>query len=126
MILIQRNDVIEQLASDAAYPALGHSVLPGALYARPDRLETTTPQKLQNRVATLGITIEQNIMMRTGERKGFPQLLHHPVAGGMRRHLKVQDAPTTVFDDKEAIKHPEVECGHSKEIHRGDDFPVIV
>jgi len=44
----------------------------------------------------------------------------------MSRHIEVKDAPTVVGDDKEAIENTEGERWLSEEVHRCDDFTVVL
>ena len=39
--------------------------------------------------------------------------------------VEVQNASTTMSDDKEAIEHTESNRRHGEEVHRRDGFPVI-
>ena len=39
--------------------------------------------------------------------------------------IEMQDAPTTVADDEEAVEHPESDRWDREEVHRGDGFPVV-
>src|SRR5216683_6143758 len=39
--------------------------------------------------------------------------------------IEVQDTPTIVTDDEKAIEHAEGDRRNSKEVHRGNRFPVI-
>jgi hypothetical protein len=39
--------------------------------------------------------------------------------------IEVQDAPTIVTDDEKAIERAEGDRRNSKEVHRGNRFPVI-
>jgi hypothetical protein len=55
---MQRNDVVEQFATNAAHPPFGSSVLPGTTEGRANRLEITRLQEVQHLVAELGIMVE--------------------------------------------------------------------
>jgi hypothetical protein len=43
----------------------------------------------------------------------------------MSSDFPVQDASSVVRNDEEAVQHTEGQLGHSKEIHRGNGFPMI-
>jgi hypothetical protein len=43
----------------------------------------------------------------------------------MLRDVEVQDAPTVVTDDEEAVEHTEGSRWNREEIHRSDSFPMI-
>jgi hypothetical protein len=43
----------------------------------------------------------------------------------MSGDVEVQNAPTIMADDKEAVEHPKRDRRNSKEIHGRDGFPVV-
>src|SRR5882724_2303727 len=43
----------------------------------------------------------------------------------MTRDVKVENAPTIVTDNEEAVQEAERDRGHSEEVHGGNGFPVI-
>jgi hypothetical protein len=43
----------------------------------------------------------------------------------MRRDVEVQDLASLVPDHEEAVKQPEGQGGHGKEVHGGEEFPMI-
>ena len=44
----------------------------------------------------------------------------------MPSYVEVQDLPTAVLDDEEAVEQLEGRCRHSKEIERNDGLMVIL
>ena len=54
------------------------------------------------------------------------QLLNHPSAARVPGGIKVQDSPPVRRNHKEAIEHTESKRWHSKEIHGGDGFAVVI
>jgi hypothetical protein len=63
--------------------------------------------------------------VRRFKRKGLPQLLDDPRTRQVPGDVEVQNAPTIMADDKEAVEHPEGERRNGKEIHGRDGFPVV-
>jgi len=53
-------------------------------------------------------------------------LLYDPIAGRVRGGIEVKDAVPLMFDDEEAIKHPEPQRGHREEVERRHHLTVIV
>ena len=63
--------------------------------------------------------------MRGFKWKRLPQLLDDPTARRMLRDVDVQDAPSIVADDEEAVEHAERDRWHSEEIHGRNRFPMV-
>jgi len=59
------------------------------------------------------------------KRKRLSQLLDDPRTRQMSGDVEVQNAPTIMADDKEAVEHPKRGRRNGKEIHGRDGFPVI-
>ena len=59
------------------------------------------------------------------KRKRLSQLLDDPRTRQMSGDVEVQNAPTIMADDKEAVEHPKRDRRNGKEIHGRDGFPVI-
>src|SRR5579859_1135385 len=58
--------------------------------------------------------------------KGFTQLLSYPITSRMLGNAQVQDAPTVMTNDKEAIEQPECNRRHGKEIHGCNGLAMIL
>jgi hypothetical protein len=114
MLLIEGNDMIKYLAASTADPALRDSVLPRAPNTRANRLDAACLEEFPYIPAELGVMVEQDIPVAARKRQSLPQLLHDPIAGGMRGGIEMQDSPSTMFDDKEAVEHTEVMVGTVK------------
>jgi hypothetical protein len=148
---IEHDYVIEQIAAARADERFGHATLPRALDAGSFGLDPAVPDRINNVVAKVRATIEDQVAGRRVIRKRFAQLLRHPRAGRMTRHVEMQNLaptvgdneeaienskrqsrhseevhPSVMGDDKEAIENTEGERWHSKEVHRCDDFTVIL
>ena len=90
------------------------TVSSGVCEARRDDLE---PELL--------IAITDQVFLRGFELKRLAQLLDDPTARRMLRDVNVQDAPTIMTDDEEAVEHAERNRWGSEEIHGRDRFPMI-
>jgi hypothetical protein len=89
MSIVERDDVIEHFAASAADPAFRHSVLPRAPNTRANRFQDTRLQKLEDIAAELGVTVEQDVPVRTGKRQSLAQLLYDPGARWMLRDVEL-------------------------------------
>lgn len=125
MLIVQRDDVIEYFAANTADPALRHSVLPRAAHTGAQGFHGTRLQKLQNIPAELGVMVQQDVAVGTGERQSLAQLLYDPVAGRMLRDIEVQDTSATVLDDKEAVEGAKRQARNRKEVECGDYLAVV-
>ena len=125
MALVQRNDLVEQIAPAAADPAFRDSILPRAL----DRGLHATNCHGSNRSryfqSILCVVIIDQELGRGLVGKGFAKLLHNPTARWMTSDIEVQDASTVMANEKEAVKHAERERRDREEIHRRDGLAVI-
>jgi len=59
------------------------------------------------------------------KRKRLPQLLDDPLTRRMLGDIEVQNTPTIMADDKEALEHRKRDRRNGKEIHGGDGFPMV-
>ena len=126
MTLIPRNHVVEQFATHTVHSAFRDAVLPGVAKADTHRPEITRAQEGQDVTAKLGIMVEQNVFIRTGKRKGFTQLLHDPIAGGMNSGVELQNPPLGIFYCEETVQPPKRKSRNREEVKGADQFPVII
>jgi hypothetical protein len=89
VLIVQRDYVIKHFAANTADPALRHSVLPRAPNAGANGFHGTGMEKRDHIAAELGVTVEQDVAVRTGKRQSLAQLLYDPVAGRMLRDVEV-------------------------------------
>jgi hypothetical protein len=122
----QHDHVVQQLPATAANPALRQAVLPGTAVGRSNQIATETFQHPRYVSAESAITIKKQVLGCAILWEGFSQLLHDPLTGGMLRGIEVQDSPPTVAYHEKAVKDPEGRRGHSKEIHRGNYFAMVL
>ena len=72
MRLVDGNHVIQELATAAADPALGHPVLPRTTNGRPNRLDVHGANRGGHFGAVLGVVIQNEKLGRRFVGKGFP------------------------------------------------------
>ena len=123
---IQHDHVVEQIAAAGANPTFGHTVLPGTAEAGSFRLDAKALHGADDFFVEIRTAIKDQIARRRVVGKCLAQLLGHPCAGRMSGHIEVKDAPPVVGDDKEAIENTEGERWLSEEVHRCDDFTVVL
>jgi len=71
------------------------------------------------------IAIKDQVFLRSFKWKRLAQLLDDPTAGRMLRDVNVQDAPTIMTDDEEAVEHAERNRWRDEEIHGRNRFPMV-
>jgi hypothetical protein len=125
MVFIDHDQMVEQIAAAAPNEAFGHTVLPRALKTGSFGLNAEVPDQLNDFIIEVCTAVEDQVWRRGIIWKGFAQLLHHPCARRIPRHIEVQDAPPVMGDHEEAIENTEGERWHSKEVHRCDHFTVV-
>jgi hypothetical protein len=106
--------------------AFGHTVLPRALKTGSFGLDAEVLEQLNDFIIEVCTAVEDPGATRGIIWKGFAQLLDHPCARQILRHIEVQDAPPVMGEHKEAIESTEGERWHSEEVHRCDDFTVVL
>src|SRR6478609_3497594 len=126
MGFIQRNDVIEKLATAASDPAFGSSILPGrldpsSLYFQPGRF-----QEIGNSSIELRVMVENDITAAHSLREGLAELLQGPFSGGMTGHVEVQDLASAMVDHKQAIQKLERDGWDREEIECDDHLTVVL
>jgi len=119
------DDVLEELSTAAADPALGGSVLPWTAVGDPNGLGAHGLDELDHRDAENRVAVEDEVSRRRIVRGRVPQLLNDPRRCRMKSGVEVQDAAATVLDDKEAVKQSERYRRNREQIHRGDFVLVI-
>src|SRR5215470_14412705 len=126
MFLVQRNDIVEELAATTSYPPLRDAILPGCLRARPLGLQPRGLQKRQDGSIELRIAVQNHVTVWTSVREGLAQLLDDPLHSRMWSHVEVQNPAAAVLDDKKAVEQLERYRRHSEEIERRDHLTVIL
>jgi hypothetical protein len=62
----------------------------------------------------------------TRERESLPQLLNDPIAGGVSRHVEMQNPPPMMLDHKEAVQHAEGQCRNREEVESGNYLAMVL
>ena len=122
MSLVQRDDIIQQLAAATSHPALGHAILPGTLDRRLHTLYLQGSNRRGDFESILCVVTKDEELGREFIRERFAYLLDNPIAGRIPRNIEVQDTSTVMADDEEAVEHVEGEGRDREEIHRRDGF----
>src|SRR5258707_8153721 len=124
--LVERNHVIQKVATAASYPTFCHSILPWAAERSSNRSKPNGLRGLADRVSEFGITIQNQVLVLRVIREGFTQLLGNPETCRVSRNIAVKNSPTIVSDDKETIQHSESECWNGEKVHCGNYLAVIL
>ena len=119
------DDVIQEITPATPYPTLCDAILPGTFERSADRTHAQGSNRCRDFQSILGITIKDDEPRSRSKWKCFSQLLDDPRACRMLCDIEVQDAPTIVTDDEEAIERAEGDRRNREEVHRGNRFPVI-
>jgi hypothetical protein len=104
MAFIQPDNVIQQIASAAFDPRLRNTILPGTFEGGPHRAHLQRSNGYGNLQPVLCVPVEDQKPGSRFKRKCFPQLLDDPHVRRMPGDIEMQDAPTTVADDEEAVE----------------------
>jgi hypothetical protein len=122
---IENNHMVEQIPATSAYPAFRNAILPWTSEAGALGLNAETLHCFDHLIIELCAAIkDQAAGIRViGER--LAQLLNNPFARRMASYVALKNTPPNNRDDEKAAEHSEGQCWHSKEIHRGDGFPMI-
>jgi hypothetical protein len=119
------DDVIQEVTPATPYPTLCNSILPRTFERSADRIHPQGSNRGRDFKSILGITIKDDEPRSGSKWKCFSQLLDDPQACRMLCNIEVQDAPTIVTDDEEAIERAKGDRRNSEKVHRGNRFPVI-
>ena len=101
------------------------SVLPWTPNAGPDGFDSARLQKRAYVGAEPAVAVQHDVAVWTRQRQRLPQLLHNPVAGGMRRSVEVKNAPTVMLEDEETIEHAKGQSRNGKAIEGRHDLTVV-
>jgi hypothetical protein len=125
MALVQRDHMIQQIPSTAPDPPFCHAILPGAAEGCASRLTAHRLRSNHDLTTELRVAVEDQVLVCGFVGKGFTQLLYDPDAGWAARHIDMQDSPTIMGNDEEALKHSKRERRDREEVHRGNHFAVV-
>src|SRR5262245_3618019 len=99
--------MVEQLATDAADPALGDAVLPGTAGGRPRGCDAERPKRRDDSQAEDRVTVEDQMAWPEVERERLSQLLDDPRRGRVICHFDVQDAAPSVINREPGVDDTE-------------------
>jgi hypothetical protein len=126
MRLVQGDNPVQKFVPTASDPTLRNPVLPWTPKGGSHRTQLEGSYRTQEFRAEFCIPIKDQIPRRRPKRKGFPQLLDNPRGRGMGSNVEMQDPPTIMPDDDEAMEHAKGDRGNCEEIHRRDGLPMVV
>jgi len=126
MALIDRDDMVEDLAANTADPSFCNSFLPRPPHTCSQGFNAACLEELEDVIAELGIVIEHNVTIGAGKRQGLPELLHDPIASRMRRTVEMEKGSPAIFDDEEDVECLKRQCRNGKEVEGGDHFAMVV
>ena len=125
MFLIQRDDMVQDLAPATSHPSFRQPILPGRPDACSFGLQTRRLQKGDHLIVEFRISIQDHVAIRRRLGEHFAQLLYNPGCRRTSGNVEVQDPATSVLDDEEAVEEPESQRRHGEEVERSDHLPVI-
>lgn len=114
MSLVHRNDMVEQVPSATADPALGHAVLPRALDGGLQACDLHGSNRSRHFQSILCIMIKDEKLGGRLVREGLSRLLDNPGASRMTCDVEVEDAPPVMTDDEEQYRQLKVTVGTVK------------
>ena len=120
MTRAENHDVLKELATAAADPPLRSSVLPWAAKRSANGFCARCFDELDDPSAKDEVAIEDEIFRSGVVGKRLTQLLNNPSRRRVERGVEVNDVPTAVLDDEEAVQQLERSGGHGEQIHGGD------
>jgi len=104
MAFIENDHMFEQIAAAVAHSALGNTVLPQTAEAGLLGLDAKHLHRIDHFFIELRAAIKDQIAGCHVVRECFAQLLNDPGACRMFGHIAVEDAPTVMRNDKEAVE----------------------
>lgn len=125
MALVERDHVVEQIATAGTNETFGNAVLPRTLDRGADSFHAKGSYRFHGFCAECCVSVENQVARRRIERERLAQLLRHPGNCWMPGNIEVKDSPPVMCDDEEAIEHAEGQGRDSEEVHRSDGFTVI-
>ena len=118
MLLVQRDDMVEDLAAATSHPAFRDSILPGRLDARSLGFQTRCVQECDDFTVELRVAVEDGVTIRGSLGKSLTQLLDNPRRSWMACDVEVKDLAPSMIDDEEAVEQLERDCWHGEEVER--------
>ena len=126
MRFVQGDNPVQKFVPTAFDPTLRNPVLPWTPKGGSHRIQLEGPYGGRDFRAVFCIAVKDQIPWRRPKQEGFPQLLDNPRARGMGSNVEMQDPPTIMLDDDEAVEHAEGDRANGEEIHRRNGLPMVV
>ena len=125
MTVVEDDDMVEELAPDAADPTFGDTVLPRAPWRGAGRLRAERSHHRNDLVGERAVAVEHEVTRSGVERERLAQLLCNPRRLGVIGHLEVNDPSSTVLDREPDVEEPERDRWDDEEVHGGDGVAVV-
>jgi hypothetical protein len=125
MLFVERDHMVEQIASAALDPSLRNAVLPRALVRCPHRIDLHRSYGNWDLRAVFGVPVENEEAGSRVEWESLPELLDDPHARRMFGDVEVQNAPSVVPDNEEAVENAERDRRDRKEVHGSNRLPMV-
>jgi len=126
MLLIQRDDVVEDVSATTPNPSLRNSVLPRRLHASSLGLQTGLLQELEYLSIEFRVAVENDVAIRGGAGKRLAQLLQDPLRSRLSSNVEVQNPPAPVLDNEEAVEQLKSHARHGEKVDSHDHLAVIL
>ena len=126
MPFIQDDHVVQAFAPHAADQAFHIWILPRASWRRDDLFHAHRHHRRAERLPVCAVAVADQISRRRVPRKGFAQLLCHPIRGRMCGDAEMLDAPPLMTQHDEDEQNGERGRRDHKEIDRNETAHVVV
>src|SRR4051794_19030008 len=126
MLLVQRNDMVQNLSTATAHKALGDAVLPRRPDTRSLGFQTRCLQQCDDVRIEGGVAVEDDVTVPGAFGKSLTQLLDHPLRRRMGSDVEVQDPPASVLDDEKAVQQFECHGWHGEEVEGSDYLSMVL
>src|SRR5207249_10385950 len=117
--------VVQELSSASSHTPLRDAILPGTSEGGLLGNDPRGVHRCDHLEPELLITIKDQVLLEGFKGKRLAQLLDDPTARRMLRDVNVQDAPTIMADDEEAVEHAEGNRWSGEEINSSNRFPMV-
>ena len=112
---IQDDHMVKQIPAAVAHPTLGNPVLPLASETGLLWLNAKAPHCVDDFLIEARAAIKNQVARGRVIGKSFAKLLDNPGTVRMLRHMAVENSPSIMRNDKEAIQRAERERRHGKD-----------
>ena len=126
MLFVERNNVVQDLSAARSHPSFRDAILPGGLDPRALGFQACCLQEGNDIGIEYQIAIEDRVPKRPSIGEGLTQLLDDPFSSWIAGYVEVQDFPTPMLDDEEAVEQFECHGRHRKEVEGGDHLTMIL